>query len=257
MGLGLDDADFFVDAVHRLSGNSGGGDDAAGRMMAAWADIAGYWTRVLADRREHPLDPAVDFVTHLTNGKLGDRPMPDLDIVDVLVTLTLGSLDNLKIQLSWALWHLATTPVDRERIVADPSLIPGAVEEFLRVFPIVSMARKLTTDIDFHGCPMKKNDMVLLQIQSATRDPRVFPDADKVIIDRSPNRHMAFGISEHRCLGSHLARAEMMVALEEWNRAIPDYRIDPDAPPLEAIGGQIALPSLPLVWDVAASSAGE
>ena len=91
--------------------------------------------------------------------------------------------------------------------------MPSAVEEFLRAYPIVSMARKVTQDIEFHGCPMKKDDMVLLTIQAATRDPRVFPDADQVLIDRSPNRHIAFGASEHRCIGSHLARAELRIAL--------------------------------------------
>ena len=87
------------------------------------------------------------------------------------------------------------------------------------------MARKVTHDVDFHGCPMKKDDMVLLSIQSATRDPRVFPDADQVIIDRRPNRHIAFGASAHRCLGSHLARAELQIAIEEWHRLIPEYRV--------------------------------
>ena len=122
----------------------------------------------------------------MSNATLGDAPMPDIDIIDIMVTLTLGSLDTLKSQLGWQLWHLATHPEDRARIVADPSLIPSAVEEFLRAYPIVSMARKVTQDVDFHGCPMKKDDMVLLTIQAATRDPRVFPNADEVIIDRTP-----------------------------------------------------------------------
>ena len=86
------------------------------------------------------------------------------------------------------------------------------------------MARKLTRDVDFHGCPMKKDQMVLLSIQSASRDPRMFPNPDEVIIDRSPNRHIAFGASEHRCLGSHLARAELQIAIDEWHELIPDYR---------------------------------
>ena len=90
------------------------------------------------------------------------------------------------------------------RIIQDPALIPNAVEEIMRAYPIVGMGRKLTEDIDFHGCPMKKDQMLYLNLPSATRDPRDFPDADKVIIDRTPNRHVAFGASEHRCVGSHL-----------------------------------------------------
>ena len=110
------------------------------------------------------------------------------------------------------------------------------------------MARKVTRDVDFHGCPMKKDDMVLLTIQAATRDPRVFPDAEQVKIDRSPNRHIAFGASEHRCLGSHLARAELRLAIEEWLRLIPDFEVD-SAEPLLAKGGQVSLLELPLVVD--------
>ncbi len=105
------------------------------------------------------------------------RPLPDDEIQDICVTLTVGSLDTLKSQLGWCFYHLATHPEDRRRLVASPELIPSAVEEFLRAYPIVSMARKVTRDVDFHGCPMKKDEMVLLTIQSATRDPRMFPDA--------------------------------------------------------------------------------
>ena len=106
-------------------------------MNAAWGELAAYWTDMLADRRANPLDPSVDFVTMMSNAPLGDAPMPDIDIIDIMVTLTLGSLDTLKSQLGWQLWHLATHPDDRARIVADPALIPSAVEEFLRAYPIV------------------------------------------------------------------------------------------------------------------------
>jgi cytochrome P450 len=170
-----------------------------------------------------------------------------------MVTLTLGSLDTLKSQLGWQQWHLATHPEDLARIVADPSLIPNAVEEFLRAYPIVSMARKVTQDVNFHGCPMKKDDMVLLTIQAATRDPRQFPEPEKVIIDRTPNRHIAFGASEHRCLGSHLARCELQLAIEEWVRVIPEFHVDSDEP-LLAKGGQVALFELPLAWPVPAGA---
>ena len=109
------------------------------------------------------------------------------------------------------------------------------------------MARKVTRDVDFHGCPMKKDDMVLLTIQAATRDPRVFPEPEEVIIDRQPNRHIAFGASEHRCLGSHLARAELQLAIEEWHGRHPRVRVASDEP-LMAHGGQVSLLELPLAW---------
>ena len=253
MGLPMDDADLFVSIAHRMSGASGGEPEAVERMMAAWGELAIYWSEMLADRRANPRDPSVDFVTMMSQAKLGDVPMPDIDVVDIMVTLTLGSLDTIRSQLGWQMWHLGRNAEDRARLVAEPELIPSAVEEFLRAYPIVSMARKVTRDVDFHGCPMKKDDMVLLTIQAATRDPRVFPDAEQVQIDRSPNRHIAFGASEHRCIGSHLARAELRLALEEWLRLIPEFEVD--APePLMAKGGQVALLQLPLSWTPAQPS---
>src|SRR5258708_1972173 len=117
------------------------------------------------------------------------------------------------------------------------------------------MARKVTRNVDFHGCPMKKDDMVLLTIPAATRDPRQFPDADQVIIDRFPNRHIAFGASEHRCLGSHLARHELQAALREGHKLIPDYRLDPADPPPPP-GGQNPLPSPPRAWGWAGGGGG-
>ena len=252
MGLPPDrDPEFFVSCVRRMSGHFSDPDnpDAESAMMAAWTDVANYWKDMIADRRARPLDPNEDFVTLLTQGKIDDRPLPDDEIQDLCVTLTVGSLDTLKSQLGWCFYHLATHEDDRKRLVASPELIPSAVEEFLRAYPIVSMARKLTRDVDFHGCPMKKDQMVLLSIQSATRDPRIFPNPDQVIIDRQPNRHIAFGASEHRCLGSHLARAELVKAIEQWHQVVPEYRVGTDAP-LMAHGGQISLLSLPLVWDV-------
>ena len=216
--------------------------------MDGWKAMAEHWTRLMEERRARPADPAVDLMTHLLNARIDDRPLADDEIIDLMVTLTIGGVDTLGAQLGWCMYHLAGHPEDRRRLVETPELIPTAIEEFLRAYPVVSMARKVKEDVDFHGCPMKKDDMVLVWGQAATRDPRVFPDADQVIIDRQPNRHIAFGASAHRCLGSHLARAELRVALEEWHRAIPEYRID-SAEPLLAHGGQITLLSLPLAWD--------
>lgn len=253
MGLSdAHDAEFFVSCVRRMSSHfheASDGGAGENQVMAAWNDIAAYWSDVIDDRRADPLDPGTDFVTLLTKSDLGDRPLPDDEIRDICVTLTIGSLDTLKSQLGWCMYHLAANSEDRRRVVADPSLTPSAVEEFLRAYPIISMARKVTHDVEFHGCPMKKDQMVLLSIQSASRDPRVFADPADVVIDRQPNRHIAFGASEHRCLGSHLARAELQIAVDEWNRRIPDYRLA-TSEPLLAHGGQVSLLELPLVWEV-------
>ena len=89
------------------------------------------------------------------------------------------------------------------------------------------MAREVMKEATVSGCPMKPGNMVLLSFPAANRDPAVFPDADKVVLDRKENRHAAFGLGIHRCIGSNLARMEMTVALEEWLKRIPDFRLDP------------------------------
>ena len=248
VGVPLSDVPFFIKCANIIAGtvNTEGGDP-----LGAMNDIKTYFAEVLADRRKSRRDPSSDFFALLLDTQIDGRPLDDEEFLDICMTLTFGSLDTTKTVLGWSFWHLATHPNDRDWVVRDPAIIPSAVEEFLRAYPIVSMARKVTRDIDFHGCPMKKGDMVLLSIQSATRDPEVFDDPQTVKLDRSPNRHIAFGASEHRCLGSHLARAEIQIAVEEWHKRIPDYGV-PVGEEVLAHGGQISLLSLPLRWPAGA-----
>jgi cytochrome P450 len=246
MGLPIDIAPFFVSCANRISGGVSSPGDRSG-PIGAMADIKEFYADVLAERRRSPRDPHTDLLTSLLHGRLDDRPLDDEELLDLCMTLTFGGIDTTKSQLGWFVWHLATHSGDRRWMVDDPSIIPSAVEELLRAYPIVNMARKVTRDVDFHGCPMKQGDMVLLTIQAATRDPAVFADADQIRLDRSPNRHITFGASAHRCLGSHLARAELQVTLEEWHRRIPEYRL---APGVEILAHGTHMEELPLVWDV-------
>jgi cytochrome P450 len=218
--LPLADAPFFISCANRIRGHVNAED-----AVRAMNEIKAYFVDVLKARRANPMDPNRDFLTYMLGAEVDGRPFDEEELLDTLMTLAFGSLDTTKTAMTWSTWHLATHPSDREWVVRDPSIIPSAVEEFLRAYPVVSMARKVTRDVEFHGCPMKKDDMVLLTIQAATRDPDVFEDPEAVKLDRSPNRHIAFGASEHRCLGSHLARAELAIAMEEWHRRIPDYRV--------------------------------
>jgi cytochrome P450 len=139
------------------------------------------------------------------------------------------------------MWHLATHPDDRRRLVAEPELMPVAIEELLRAYSPVTMARIVVDDIDFQGCPMKAGDRVLMNFPAANRDPEAFPDPDQVIIDREINRHVAFGAGIHRCAGSNLARMEMRVAVEEWLARIPEFDLDPSGEVTWA-GGQVRGP---------------
>jgi cytochrome P450 len=142
-----------------------------------------------------------------------------------MVLLMIAGIDTTWSAIGASLWHLATHPDDRRRLAADPALMPVAVEEFLRAYAPVTMARLVAEDFDFEGCPMKEGDWLLLPFPAANRDPKMFPDADRVVIDRAENRHVAFGLGIHRCLGSNLARMELQIALEQWMARSPEFEL--------------------------------
>ena len=123
------------------------------------------------------------------------------------------------------MWHLATHPHDRRRLVAEPALMPTAIEEFLRAYAPVTMARRLIEDKEYMGCPMKAGERVLMNFPAANRDPEVFPDADTVILDRQQNRHLAFGHGIHFCLGAPLARMEAQLAINLLLQRLPGLRL--------------------------------
>jgi hypothetical protein len=120
----------------------------------------------------------------------------------------------------------AKAPADRRRLVAEFALMPLTIEEFLRAYAPVTMAREVVKDTTIGGCPITPGNMLLLSVPAANRDPAMYPDADKVIVDRKENRHAAFGLGIHRCVGSNLARMEMTVAVEEFLKRIPEFCLD-------------------------------
>ncbi|HEC09528.1 MAG TPA: cytochrome P450 [Acidimicrobiales bacterium] len=195
------------------------------------------WAQV-NDRKANPRD---DLITRLLQSEVDGEPVPDTHVVGTCNLILIAGIDTTWSSIGAALWHLAQHPEDRARLVAEPELIPVAVEELLRAYSPVTMARVVTTDTEVGGCPMKQGDRVLMSFPAANRDPEVFPDADKVIIDRARNRHVAFGVGIHRCAGSNLARMEMQIALESWLERIPDFRLaDPDS--VTWAGGQVRGP---------------
>jgi cytochrome P450 len=151
-------------------------------------------------------DPREDLITRVTNARIGGEPIADELALGMLRLLLIAGIDTTWSAIGASLWHLAKTPEDTRRLVAEPELVPTAIEEFLRAYAPVTMAREVMKDTQINGCPMKSGNMVLLSFPSANRDPDIFPDADKVQIDRKENRHAAFGLGIHRCVGSNLAR---------------------------------------------------
>ena len=166
----------------------------------------------------------------------------------VLVALLLvAGVDTTWSAIGASIWHLATHPDDRRRLLDDPDVWPTAVEELLRFYSPVTMARLADEGAEIAGCPIPAGDRVLLHFGAANHDPEAFPDADRVVLDREVNRHVAFGAGIHRCAGSNLARMELRVALEEWRAAFPAFDLGPGAE-VTWSGGQVRGPrAVPLV----------
>jgi cytochrome P450 len=215
------------------------------RRRVAMQAVMKRFESVIAERRAKPED---DIISKSLTFQVDGQPVSDEDLLSFCLLMFMAGLDTVSATLGWSFNYLATHPEERARIVEDPDLIPDAIEEFLRVYAIVQTGRKVVRDTEIQGCPVKAGSMVGLPINAATRDEVAFPDATNVDIARTPNNHIAFGAGQHRCLGSHLARRELKIALEEWHKRIPEYRLAPDAELFET-GGQLGLISLPLQWD--------
>jgi cytochrome P450 len=185
---------------------------------------------LLVQVHDHLDNPREDLTTYLINAELCGQKLDPSHVVGTLVLLFIAGIDTTWSAIGASLWHLANTPADRRRLVAEPGLLPTAMEEFLRAYAPVTMARLVKEDMHWHGVDMKADDWILLSFPAANRDPAQFDRAGEVVIDREVNRHAAFGLGIHRCLGSHLARMELRVALEVWLQRIPEFSIaDPSA----------------------------
>jgi cytochrome P450 len=177
---------------------------------------------------EHQAEPRDDLTTFLLEAEVDGNKLQLDHVRGTMILLMIAGIDTTWSAIGASLWHLAQHPDDLRRLATEPDLMPSAVEEFLRAYAPVTMARLVAEDFELRGCPMKEGDWLLLPFPSANRDPEVFPDADEVILDRAENRHAAFGLGIHRCLGSNLARMELRVAIEEWLQRYPAFElIDP------------------------------
>src|ERR1700722_6918343 len=222
LGIPESDGELFIKWIHEIL-ELGIKDQAA--MMRGIEEMAGYFAGEIERRKQHPTD---DLISTLMNARDKDgQPLSDMHVQGWLRLLLIAGTAPTWSAIGSSLWHLARTPADRARLVAEPELLPTAVEELLRAYSPVTMARGVRKETVINGFPVKPGNIVLLSFPAANRDPGMFPDADKVVIDRKENRHAAFGLGIHRCVGSNLARMEMTVAIEEWLKRIPDFRLDP------------------------------
>lgn len=245
MGLPDSDLNTFVDWENLILHGTPLTDPDHSKAFGAMVELMQYFNDVIEYRKANPRD---DLISYLPTCTVDGGPIQEADVLNILFLLFAAGLDTTTAQLSYTFHHFATHADDRNRIVHDSSLVPNAVEECVRYYGIVTPARKLTQDTTVAGCPMRAGDMVAIPFASANRDPVEFPNADSFDLGRFPNHHLGFGAGPHRCLGSHLARRELRIALEEWHKRIPDYRVADGAEVLEHGGGVLGLETLLLAW---------
>ena len=241
LGFPAEDADVFRGFVHDVLESV---DLPVEQRMENFLRLDAYLTAQVEDHIANPRD---DLTTFLLNAEMDGQPLEPEHVGGTIVLILIAGIDTTWSAIGASLWHLAKTPEDRERLVAEPELMPFAMEELLRAYAPVTMARLVKEDHEFNGCPMKADEWVLLPFPAANLDPAEFDDADEVVIDREVNRHAAFGLGIHRCAGSNLARMELRVALETWlARFGAGFSLaDPDA--VEWSGGQVRGPrTLPI-----------
>ena len=189
-------------------------------------DLGKYIDAQIEDHRANPRDDLTTLPAERRDrGQPVDRRASSAASI---ILLLIAGIDTTWSAIGSSLWHLAQHPDDHQRLLDDPEVMTFALEEFLRAYAPVTMARMVAKDNDFHGCPMKKDDWVLLPFPAANRDPQQFEDADTFIVDREENRHAAFGLGIHRCLGSNLARLELKVAIEEFIERFPRFELAGD-----------------------------
>lgn len=230
----LDDAALFSEATDAiLFGKPGGTEEESQQaIMAASLTVAGYFSTVIADRRGKDGD---DVTTKLINTEVelpdGNRLLNDEELFRMFFLLLMGGLHTVQGSLAWSIVHLTKNPEQRDAIIADPTVIPKAVEEILRMEAAVIPGRRATRDVELGGVLISKDDQLITPLCAANWDAGEFENPNSLDIERYPNRHLSFGAGPHRCLGSHLGRIELVIALEELHRRIPDYRlVDADAP---------------------------
>jgi cytochrome P450 len=204
-----------------------------------------YFDDEIARRR---VNPKQDLLGDLLAAEIDGKKLEHNEILDICYLMLMAGLDTVTATLGCNIAYLAANPDQRRRIVENPGLIPAAVEELLRwETPVTAVPRVAKKDVTISGFEIKAGEIVTFLIGSANTDDARFQDAQSVDFAREHNKHVAFGIGPHRCLGSHLARMELQVAMEEWHKRIPDYSIKPGETPTYSPGIREVM-YLPLVW---------
>jgi cytochrome P450 len=225
MGLPYDDWRFYADLFHATMSYPIDSEEYQ-HAVAPAVDMMQNLGKFAAERRADPKDDLTSFLTHV---EVEGKKLTDEQILDILWNLIGGGVDTTTSLTSWTLYHLAAHPELRDQLIDQPELLPRAADEFLRYYSVnQTLSRTVTRDVELCGQQLRKNDRVLISWLSANHDEATFEQPDEVVLDRHDNRHLAFGLGPHRCIGSHLARTMFGVMIGEVLRRIPDYQVDVD-----------------------------
>jgi cytochrome P450 len=208
-------------------------------------EIYDYFNAILDERERNPRE---DILSGFLNTEIDGSRLTREDILDICFLFLIAGLDTVTDSLTCFFAFLAQNPAHRSQIARDPSVIPAAVEELLRwESPVPGVPRMAVADTVVAGCPVKAGTLMMASLGGANVDPAQFSDPMMVRFDRATNPHVGFGGGIHRCLGSHLARRELRVALREWHKRIPDYSLKPGSE-LHYARGLRSVENLELVW---------
>jgi cytochrome P450 len=247
LGLPLSDLDMFLGMKSGILRPTGADPaEMKASQQATAAEIERYFAEAIADRKRQPRE---DILSRFLAAEFDGARLTVDEILGICFLFILAGLDTVTDTLECFFAYLAQHPEQRQAIVADPAIIPSAVEELLRwETPVAGVARVAIKDADLGGCPVHKGDHVGVSIGSANTDERALPDASTVKFTRHASRHLAFGGGVHRCLGSHLARLELRTTLREWHGRIPEYTIA-EGTQLRYGYGLRQIESLPLIFE--------
>ena len=244
LGIPLDEWESFAEPVHEWVYTPPESPHRQ-RVVADYMKMHGRLAEAIQDRKKNPTG---DLISHLTQATVrGGEPLTDDELVELVAIVVNGGVDTTTTLLSNVFLYLDWRPEFRTRLLEDPDFQVSAREEFLRFFsPVGGLARTVTKSTELAGSKMERGDRVMISWMGANHDPKEFDRPDEVILDRFPNRHCAFGIGIHRCLGSNIARHQFDVVLEQALRRLPDYEVDRDAAepyPTQITPGWIKVPA--------------
>ena len=213
------------------------------KIAEATRNVVGFLREQIEDRRKNPRD---DIISYALGVEIDGRKLTEDELVGFSFNLFIGGLDTVSTNMGHQFLHLARNPQDQKLLKENPKLIPNAIDEMMRAYAAVTTFRTCTKETEFGGVKMMPGDKVMMSTTLAGRDPEEFPNPEQVSFDRKP-RLLSWGFGPHMCVGMHLAKREMRIAIEEFVNRIPEFSVKP-AHQIEYHLGMIQPVTLPLVW---------